>query len=64
MGYEPATTCLRCGEPFDVYRDPSDRICEDCEADFEALDLEDQIEELLDRPAARRTLGDNLRTLK
>lgn len=52
MGYEPTTHCLKCGEPFDVYRDPQDQLCEDCLADFEALDLEDQFDMLFDMPGA------------
>lgn len=30
MGYEPTTHCNECGEPFDVYRAPDDRICDCC----------------------------------
>ena len=30
MGYEPTTYCVACEEPFDVYRAPGERRCEDC----------------------------------
>lgn len=30
MGYEPTTYCKLCGEPFDVYRAPEERICDCC----------------------------------
>jgi hypothetical protein len=39
MGYEPTTYCKRCNEPFDVYRAPEERICDDCieEGEIETL---------------------------
>ena len=30
MGYEPTTYCYVCKEPFDVYREPSNRRCDGC----------------------------------
>lgn len=30
MGYIPTTHCNECGDPFDVYRAPDDRICDCC----------------------------------
>ena len=30
MGYEPTTKCSKCGDAFDVYRAPNDRICDGC----------------------------------
>lgn len=30
MGYEPTTYCDYCGEPFDVYRAPGERVCDGC----------------------------------
>ncbi len=30
MSYEPVTYCEGCKEPFDVYREPTDRFCEGC----------------------------------
>jgi predicted nucleic acid-binding Zn ribbon protein len=30
MGWEPITYCKECGEAFDVYRAPDDRLCDDC----------------------------------
>ena len=32
MGYEPTTYCKECGDPFDVYRAPDDRVCDVCAA--------------------------------
>lgn len=37
------TYCVECSEPFNA-EDTKDGMCEDCYADFEALDLEDQLE--------------------
>lgn len=30
MTYEPTTFCEVCGDPFDVYRAPDERVCESC----------------------------------
>ncbi len=30
MGWEPITECKICGDQFDVYRAPDERICESC----------------------------------
>ena len=30
MSYRPITYCRSCGEPFDVYRAPEDRLCDGC----------------------------------
>ena len=30
MGWEPITSCRECGEPFDGYVAPNDRLCECC----------------------------------
>jgi hypothetical protein len=30
MGWEPITYCRECGEPFDVYMAPGERLCECC----------------------------------
>lgn len=30
MGWEPITHCRECGDTFDVYQAPEDRICECC----------------------------------
>ncbi len=30
MGYEPTTFCTECGDPFDVYRAPEERVCDNC----------------------------------
>lgn len=30
MGFEPITNCSKCGDPFDVYREPGNRICDGC----------------------------------
>jgi hypothetical protein len=30
MGWEPITYCRECGDAFDVYMAPEDRICECC----------------------------------
>lgn len=38
--------CWRCGDQVDTYDDCT--MCEDCRAEFDNLDLEDQMEELLD----------------
>lgn len=37
--------CRKCGEEIGGFDDG--RMCEDCQADFDGLDLEDQLEELL-----------------
>ncbi len=36
MGREPVTYCEHCGQPFDVYRDPEDRLCDACIEDRQA----------------------------
>ena len=30
MGWEPITYCRECGDAFDVYRAPEERVCECC----------------------------------
>ena len=30
MGYEPVTYCVACEDPFDVYREPGNRRCDNC----------------------------------
>lgn len=30
MGYRPTTFCEDCREPFDVFADPGERVCESC----------------------------------
>lgn len=30
MGWEPITYCSECGDAFDVYQAPEDRICDCC----------------------------------
>ena len=30
MGWEPMTYCRDCGEPFDVYQAPDERVCDNC----------------------------------
>ena len=39
MGYEPVTYCRQCYEPFDVYRAPDDRVCDDCAQHIERAEL-------------------------
>lgn len=36
MGHEPTTHCTECGDPFDVYRAPESRVCDDCAAENDA----------------------------
>lgn len=35
MGWEPVTFCKICGDPFDVYRAPDERVCEGCKEEQE-----------------------------
>jgi len=37
------TYCIECSEPFNA-EELKDGMCEDCRADFDALDLEDRFE--------------------
>ena len=37
------TYCVECSEPFNA-EELKDGMCEDCRADFDALDLEDRLE--------------------
>ena len=39
--------CMKCGEIVDTDLTEG-AMCEDCQADFDGMDLEDQLEELLD----------------
>ena len=41
MGYEPVTNCKVCGDAFDVYHAPDDRVCDNCkEIEMELSDEE------------------------
>lgn len=33
MGREPVTLCSECGDAFDVYHPPEDRVCDSCKED-------------------------------
>jgi hypothetical protein len=46
MSYRPITYCKSCNEPFDVYRDPDDRVCDSC---LETMGEDDEPEEDCDR---------------
>lgn len=42
MSYEPITVCRKCGDAFDVYMPPDERICESClEAESDELPCPD-----------------------
>lgn len=40
MGWEPITYCRECGDAFDVYMAPEDRICECCKEWQQIMDEE------------------------
>lgn len=45
MGYEPVTNCRVCGDDFDVYHAPDDRVCETCKEN--EMELSDEERELI-----------------
>lgn len=44
MSWEPTTYCKECGEAFDVYRAPDERICESCQEESHPMIRPDILE--------------------
>lgn len=40
MGWEPLTYCRECGEAFDAYRAPEERICECCKEFYRDMEAD------------------------